>query len=52
MQIKARVFVDGKQVKPSEVQRLIIKSAAVDRIINDVAIRNLTKDSNEAIKAS
>ncbi len=52
MQIKARVFVDGKQVKPSEVRRLTIKSATVDRTINDVAMRNLTKDSNETAKAS
>ena len=40
MEIKVRVFLDGKQIESSELHKLIIKNASVDRIINDVIDRN------------
>ena len=44
MQIKARVFLDGKQIEPSKIKQLIIKNSTVDRIVNDVAERIAAKD--------
>lgn len=32
MEFKVRLFLDGKQVEPSEV---MIKSVTIDRIVND-----------------
>lgn len=32
MEIRVRLFLDGKQVEPSEVN---IKSVTIDRIVND-----------------
>ena len=46
MEIKVRVFLDGKQIESSELHKLIIKNASVDRIINDVIDRN-SKESCE-----
>jgi len=40
MEIKVRVFLDGKQIESSELHKLTIKNASVDRIINDVIDRN------------
>jgi hypothetical protein len=34
-----RVFLDGKEIKPSELGMIRISNATVDRIINDVAER-------------
>lgn len=36
MQIKVRIFIDNKQVKPSELRNLTIKNTTVDRIVNDI----------------
>ena len=36
MEIKVRVFFDGKQVEPSE---LTIKNPKIDRIVNDIVER-------------
>jgi len=44
MKIKARVFLGGKQIEPSQVEQLIIKNSTVDRIVNDVAERIAAKD--------
>ncbi len=52
MQIKVRIFIDNKQVKPSEVRNLTIKNATVDRIINDVVERNCPTESKRIAKAS
>ena len=44
MKIKARVFLGGKQIEPSQVEQLIIKNPTVDRIVNDVTERIPAKD--------
>ena len=36
MEIKVRVFLDGKLVEPSEVKNLVISNPAIDRIVNDI----------------
>ncbi len=38
--ITVRVFIGDKEIKPSEVQNLIIKSDYVDRLVNAVFERN------------
>lgn len=38
-QIIVHVFLDGKEIKPSELGMIRISNATVDRIINDVAER-------------
>lgn len=52
MQIKVRIFIDNKQVKPSELRGLTIKNATIDRIINDVVERNHQDENKEVAKAS
>jgi hypothetical protein len=52
MQIKVRIFIDNKQVKPSELRNLTIKNTTVDRIVNDVVERNHPEDSKTVAKAS
>ena len=52
MQIKVRIFIDNKQVKPSELRDLTIKNTTVDRIINDVVERNHTEENEKVEKAS
>ncbi len=37
--IKVRVFLDGIEIKPSELTYLTISNATVDRIINDIVER-------------
>ena len=40
MEIKVRVFLDGKQIESSELHKLTIKNAYIDKVINDVIDRN------------
>ena len=40
MEIKVRVFLDGKQIESSELHKLTIKNAYIDKLINDVIDRN------------
>ena len=37
--LNVRVFLDGKEIKVSELTNITISNATVDRIINDVAER-------------
>ncbi len=36
MEYKARIFIDGKMVEPSDYPKIFICSKTVDRIVNDV----------------
>ena len=49
MQIKVRIFIDNKQVKPSELRNLTIKNVTVDRIVNDVVAQGIIQN-NEFIR--
>lgn len=47
MEIKVNLFLDGKQVEPSE---LTIKNANIDRIINDVVERCNESENTEGLQ--
>ena len=49
--LNVRVFLDGKEIKVSELTNITISNATVNRIINDVAERVNTgsKDSLNVI---
>ena len=40
IEIILRVFLDGKQIESSELHKLTIKNAYIDKVINDVIDRN------------
>ena len=53
MEIRTRVFLDGKQINPSELSKIVIKNPNVDRIINDIVERSDNRKSKDnAVKAS
>ena len=37
--ITVRVFLDGKEINPSSLDKIVISNKTVDRIINDVVER-------------
>ena len=39
MQLQAQLFLDGKQIDPSELSLITIKNPNVDKIVNNVARR-------------
>ena len=44
--VAVHVFLDGKEFAPSSLDKLVISSKTVDRIINDVVDRvNFNKDN-------
>jgi hypothetical protein len=44
--VAVHVFLDGKEISPSSLDKLVISSKTVDRIINDVVDRvNFNKDN-------
>ena len=40
MAIKVRVFLGNEQIESSELHKLTIKNAYIDKVINDVIDRN------------
>lgn len=40
MHIKVRIFVDNKQVEPSELSKITISNPTIDRIVNDIVERS------------
>lgn len=39
MHIKVRIFIDNKQVEPSELSKITISNPTTDRIVNDIVDR-------------
>lgn len=52
MKIKTRIFLDGVQINPSEMSKIIIKNPNVDRIINDIVGRSGNSKADGTVKAS
>lgn len=48
MRIKVRVFLGDKLIESSELHKLTIVNASVDRIINDIIDRNSKNDDEVA----
>ena len=45
--LNVRVFLDGKEIKVSELTNITISNATVDRIINDVVERVTTGSKDD-----
>lgn len=40
MKLKVRIFMDGKQIEPSELSKITISNPTIDRIVNDIVSRS------------
>lgn len=52
MEYKVNIYLGDKLVKKEDLPKLQIKSATIDRIINDVSRRTQEKETKESSESS
>ena len=50
--LTVRIFLDGKQIAPSQLPQITISNPTIDRVVNDIVDRTISSQTKEDKRSS